>query len=318
MRFFFVLLLTLFLFAFVPCPAGAAPTDFEIAALVNDEVITRHDLSNRMTIALHSTKLPDTAETRTKFMPQLLQMMVDETLERQEAKRLNISLTEGEKSRALGELEKQNGVKPGKLFDYIAHEGLDKESVMAQVRTQLLWTKVIYKKIRPQITVSDQELADAMTRAQNVITKGASEVELAEIVLPVASADEEKNVQQLATKLYEELRGGADFGSIAKEFSASGTSDKKGVIGWLPMEDLEGNIRQAIEGVDKGGLSLPTRTGRGYMIIKVMDKREGKAEKATPPDEAKVRESLVLRKMELEARRYLSNLRDQAYVEKRI
>jgi peptidyl-prolyl cis-trans isomerase SurA len=306
----------------LPCLVQAAPVNFDIVALVNDEVITRRELNNRMKIAFHATKLPDKAETRAKLTPQLLQIMIDERLQRQEAKKLEIKMTDTEAARARSELEKQNNVPTGKLDDYIAKQGLDKDAILAQVESQILWTKVIYKKIRPQIKLSDQEVKDAVEKAKVQIAKGVTEMELAEIVLPVANKDEEQNVQQLAAKLFEELSNGADFASVAKEFSTSSTSDTKGVIGWLALEDLEPTLRQALDGLEVGKITLPVRSPRGYLILKVLNKKEKASSTASQaeanPDEGRIRDFLTLRKMELEARRYIASLRDKAYIEKRL
>ena len=58
-----------------------------IAAVVNDKVISAYDLGMRLKLVVVFSDLPNTAETRQRLIPQVLRMLIDEELKRQEAKR---------------------------------------------------------------------------------------------------------------------------------------------------------------------------------------------------------------------------------------
>ncbi|MGE0284054.1 MAG: SurA N-terminal domain-containing protein, partial [Rhizobiaceae bacterium] len=104
----------LFAFATLMAAAGAVPTAGRaqdvghIAAVVNDEVISVYDLNARTRVIMSSTRLPDNAETRRRLVPQILRSLIDEKLQLQEAKRLNIGVTNEELAEAFRTIEKQN------------------------------------------------------------------------------------------------------------------------------------------------------------------------------------------------------------------
>jgi peptidyl-prolyl cis-trans isomerase SurA len=308
----------LFLFFALSFPMDMkANSEFGIAAVVNDEVISEKDLEERTSIILSTTRIPDSAKARKQLSRQVIQMLVDETLQKQEAKRLKIAIKDSEIENAKAEVEKQNKLKPGEFDTFVKKQGLDEESVLKQMEAQLLWTKIVYTRIRPLINLSDYEVKEAVERIANG-SIGNEEVNLSEIVLIVQDEKELKNVSMLAENLYSELRKGADFAATAKEFSNSSSAANNGKIGWIPLRDLNQQLQSGLTATAKGDITSPIRTQLGFHIIKVHDRRQLEQTEQKLPPEDKVRDMLTIKKMELEARKYLSDLRQRAFIEKRI
>lgn len=309
-----------FFFAFIfciLCVKSAAASQFEIAALVNDDTITTRQLDERLQVITSSSGLPNNAEVRKRFTPRVLQMLIDESLQREEAKKNNISISEDEIHRAFGEIEKQNRLQPGQFPAFIRSKGLSSEAVQEQIRAQLLWNKFVLRKIRPQIVVTDTEvndLRDRMTRAKG---EQVTEVRIGEIVLNVTDEKQAEEVSATAQKLSMELQNGADFEAIARQFSESSTAKEGGNLGWLGEGDLATNLRDALASQSPGSVTAPIRTDQGYSIVKLYERRT-QAGNSSAPDTNKIKDMLTLQKLELEARRYLANLRQKAYIEKRI
>ena len=67
-----------------------------IIAIVNDEPITMMDLNDRMQLIIVSSNLPNNRETKKNLYGQVIQSLVDETLQSQEAKTHGIRVTEQE------------------------------------------------------------------------------------------------------------------------------------------------------------------------------------------------------------------------------
>src|SRR5690606_9203403 len=81
---------------------------FTAVAVVNDEVISRLDFEARLRIALLASGLPDTPETINQISGPVLRQLIDERLQRQEAKRLSIEVTEEEMDRGLTEMAQRD------------------------------------------------------------------------------------------------------------------------------------------------------------------------------------------------------------------
>src|SRR5882757_4491087 len=108
--------LLLALIAVLPIVGTAASAqETRIAAVVNDEVISVADLTARIRLVFASSNIPDTPETRQRVTRQVVRMLVDEKLEMQEAKRLNISVQDEEVAKAFANIETQNKLPKGGL-----------------------------------------------------------------------------------------------------------------------------------------------------------------------------------------------------------
>ena len=77
----------------------------------------------------------------------------------------------------------------------------------------------------------------------------------------------------LAESLYKELKNGAEFDKLAKEFSIDkSTSDKGGTLGYAPYGRFDDKFQDAAFNMKIGEISKPVHTRRGWHIVKVYDR----------------------------------------------
>ena len=65
-----------------------------IAAVVNDEVVSVRDLNDRLEMVMLTSGIRDSEQARSRLAPQVLRSLIEESLQLQEAKRLNLQVTE--------------------------------------------------------------------------------------------------------------------------------------------------------------------------------------------------------------------------------
>ena len=164
-----------------------------IAAVVNHEVISVFDLLERMKLVIVSSDLKDTPETRQRLLPLVLRSLIDERLELQEADRLEIKVGNDEVEKALAQIEGENKIEKGKIREFFVKAGVDIDTVINQVKANIAWGKVIRRKIRPSIDISDDEINEAYARIE--ANKDKPQNLLAEIFLAVDSPDKEPEVK---------------------------------------------------------------------------------------------------------------------------
>ncbi|MGH7072738.1 MAG: peptidylprolyl isomerase [Stellaceae bacterium] len=262
------------LIGLVLCLAAAAPAaaqSVSIAAVVNNGVVTTEDLANRITLVLRSSRIPDTPENRQRLAPRVLRRLIDEQLERQEAKRLKLKVTKKELDRALTRIAKQNGLPLSGLDGYLAKLGIPRQALIDQVTTSLAWNKVVSSKLVPQVTISDQQVHDAMKRMAANSKAPLSNV--AEIFLAIDNPTQDGEVMQLADRLETELHHGSNFASIAEQFSQSPTAAEGGSLGWITPGEIDPTLARALAGMKPGEISPPIRAGGGYYILALLDRR---------------------------------------------
>ncbi|SDF05906.1 peptidylprolyl isomerase [Thalassobaculum litoreum] len=271
----------LFLAALVSVSAGAmtvasspvahAQQMQRIAAVVNDEIISVRDLRDRIEMVIITSQLPRNSETAQRLAPQVLRNLIDEQLQMQEADRLSVSISESEMDRARSDLEARNGLRPGQFNDFITQLGVDPGTVERQLRANLLWSKLVQRRFASQVEISAEEVDE--TRARLAADVGKEQKRVSEILLTIEDPTKENEVVQLANRLVEQIRGGASFGSVARQFSQAANANVGGDIGWVLSDQLAPELAEVVETLSVGDVSDPISTIVGYHILQVSDTR---------------------------------------------
>ncbi|MBI3446935.1 MAG: peptidylprolyl isomerase [Magnetospirillum sp.] len=254
--------------------AGRVPAQEvdRIAAVVNDDIISVRDLDARLKLAIVISGLPDNVENRRRAVPQVLRKMVDERLQTQEANRLKVTVGAEELARSIANIENQNRMPPGGLLASLSKAGVDPDAVKEQVRGDIIWVKLIMRTLQPTIRVGEDEITERIENFKQQM--GQPEYMLAEIFLPVESARQEEEARRLGERLQEQLRAGAPFQALARQFSQSASASNGGVLGWVNATTMDEDIKEPVMRMEKGQVSPLIRTGAGYAILALMDKRQ--------------------------------------------
>jgi peptidyl-prolyl cis-trans isomerase SurA len=252
--------------------AGVAPAqETRIAAVVNAEIVTDGDLDARVKLVEVTSNIPDTPENRQHLAPEVLRNLVDEKLQLQNAKEVGIKVPQSDVDKALATLEQRNNMPAGGLDDFLKGHGIDKSTLVDQITASIAFAKVVEARVAPDVQISDDEVDDTMNRIRADIAKPQSRV--AEIFLGVDNPSQEGQVRQLADRLIEEIRGGANFAAVAQQFSQSPSAAVAGDIGWVTPTELSPLLAEAIEKMTPGQMSFPIRTPAGFYILYLMDRR---------------------------------------------
>lgn len=254
-------------------PPAAGPPEMRIAAVVNDEVISMFDLVSRVRMVMISSNIPDTAENRKRLQPQVLRQLIDEKLELEEAKRQNVRATDAETSAALSQIEKQNNMKAGQLNEFLQARGLDRTALVDQLTASIVWAKLVRRMASQTIEISDDEIDAEMKQLKAHANDPESRV--AEIFLSVDNPAQEAEIKQLAERLSQEMRQGARFSAVARQFSKSASAAVGGDLGWLRPNQLPPELGKVVAGLQPGQLSPPIRAGGGYYLLLVVERRNG-------------------------------------------
>lgn len=252
--------------------ATTAQSVMDIRAVVNDEAITAYDVHQRLNLIIRSSSLPDTAAVRREFAPRVLNSLVDEALQKQEARRLGIKVDPKEIKRALALLEQQNKLPSGGLDNFLAERSIDKQTLLKQVESSLAWSDVVRRQLVRSINVSDEEIEKALER----IKANADKPRLlaAEIFIAVDSPNDEANARRNAQRIYSELQRGASFPLLARQFSQSASAERGGDLGWVQPGELEPEVEKVLAQMRPNTVSEPVRATSGFYIVALRNRRE--------------------------------------------
>ena len=249
---------------------SASGSDARIAAVVNDNVISSSDINDRIKLAMMSSNLPDNLEIRQKLLPQILRGLIDEQLEMQEAKRLDITVSNEDIDQALKRIAEENKI-PVDMKTYISEHGGSPDALVQQVRAGISWNRVVTRELRPRVDVGDDEVDAVIQRIRT--NAGKEEYAVSEILLVVDNPKEDEQVKQFGENLVQQLKGGANFPSVARQFSQGTGAATGGDIGWIQEGQLSPELNHALTSMQVGEIAGPIRSASGYHILGLREKR---------------------------------------------
>lgn len=262
----------LFVLSFVMAPATWAQRSDSIAAVVNDDVITYTDVYDRMNLILKSSGMPNTKEFKARLLPQILNGLITEQVQLQEANKLGLSVSDDEIKQGFAELSGQNKLKPEQFQKILKSQKVEIETLYKQIESQLAWGKVVQREIRPRIALNDTDIQSEIDRLKQ--KEGQKEYFVAEIFLPVNESAPEKDVRKAANDLSKQLKKDVSkFPAAARQFSQSATAANGGIIGWVTADQMDDKISYALPNLAKGEISSPIKTDDGYTILFLRNKR---------------------------------------------
>lgn len=273
-------LLLLLLAGLLAAPLQAAEmTTLKPAIIVNDKVISALQIEMRVKLALVSSGLEDSAETREFLTKQVEQALIDEELQTQEAERLGITADEEEVDATLEQIAQSNGMDLATLERGLERAGILPAYLADQVRAQLLWRTILRREVLPRVIVSDEDIDEAVRRIE--ARQGQPQRLLAEIFLPIDNPAQAAEVRQTAERVIEQLRRGGGFQALARQVSQSPTAAVGGDLGWVDAGSLPQEVEDALENVIPVQLTPPIVTSNGIYIMLLRDERPTPERKLT-------------------------------------
>ena len=238
-----------------------------IAAVVNNKIISTQDISNRIKFISFMSKVEPTVIRSEKFKRQVLEQLIDEELERQEITRLQIKITLGELNSAKNIMERQLKISKGKLSKFLSENKLSKLDAITQIETNLGWTKAVQTRYRNQLKISDDEISEIRKKVESSI--GTTQLFLSEIVIENSIARGQENAKRLIEEIYTKIKEGANFSALARRFSNARSANFNGKVGWTTFDQLEPFLVPSLKLVKTGGITAPIKTKSGYLLLKV-------------------------------------------------
>lgn len=267
-----------------PTSTGAAvprPADF-IVAVVNSEPITNNELRTKLIrteqqLVQQGIALPP----RNELVPQLLERLISDKAQLQMARAAGLRVDDNAVDGAVEAIARQNQATIDELRRRLKTDGIDYSQFRAELRDELLVSRLRQREVESRVTVTEQEidqfLRDQKSTAGPVDELSSLALNLAEILVAVpeqATPEQVAALQAQAQQILARARSGADFTALANEFSASPSRGNGGQMGLRTADRYPPLFVEATQGLGAGGLVGPVRSGAGFHILKVLEKRQ--------------------------------------------
>ncbi|MCA9537928.1 MAG: peptidylprolyl isomerase [Myxococcales bacterium] len=314
--------LALLLVLALAAPAAAEIID-GVVAVVNDEVITLSELDDTARPLLAPVAgISDPIERdrqRNRIRREALDQLIGKHLVAQEAARRNITIGPEAIDAHLDRIKASQGWTDDQLRMYLSSQGIAMSQFRSEVRENLLQQRVVGAVIGGRVRIGEGDLRDYYNEKLTQ-SGGDYQIEAAHIVLTVpqnASPAEEAATRRQAEELLARARSGEDFAALARQYSQAPGAEDGGYLGIFQRGTFEPRLEKALEDLPVGGIAGPVRTGFGYHIVRLIDRKK------TPPKpfeevQDELRRELQNKRLAEELTKWIDELKKKAFVETRI
>jgi peptidyl-prolyl cis-trans isomerase SurA len=265
--------------------AGLIPIDGTVA-IVNDDIILGSEVGEQVQFLLSQIE-PELIEESGgigALTDSVLNDMIDNRLLLQRADELDIAVSKDEVEALVEENMagfRGNFASEGEYLAALAEYGITDKSLVKyyrkNIRDQLTIRQLIDQEIYPKIEVDEEEARDFFESHKSGFDIPTT-VDISEIV--VAKKPTEKSSAALRAKAVELKRrgeAGADFGDLAREYSAAANANTGGEFSFKPGETYP-ELEAAAVSLLPGQISEPIRLPDGYWLIELLG-RDGETYK---------------------------------------
>ncbi len=180
----------------------------------------------------------------------------------------------------------------------LAQQGLTEKELRELIRRNVVIENYIKQTIADKVTVTDQEAKAFYDKNPETFTL-PEQVRASHILItvdPKASVADKKKARVKAEDILKKLQAGADFATLAKEYSGCPSSKQGGDLGYFSKGQMVKPFEDAAWALKPGQLSGVVETQFGYHIIKLTERR-GATKIPFSAVKAKIEENLKERKI---------------------
>ncbi len=262
-RILFFVLITIFIIKDIDANSN------KMLAVINDKfVIFDYDLNKK--VKFLQVISPNNYKLSNELISTILNNMVNNYLIVEDAKKFGISVSYSEILEAISTIEKNNNLKGGDLLVKLNTLGLSKEEVFSLLKEELIVEKLKQTISFSRAKVSKAEIETEIRRVLGL--NGKYELYLYEISISLANKSREEAENKIKV-IYDALKKGESFDSVARKFSEAVNSRKGGEIGWIPEVFLPIDMKIQINNLGKEGYTPPFIIGKNYKIIFLKESR---------------------------------------------
>jgi len=295
-------------------PARADLLD-RIVAVVNKEVITQYELSERIArVQRELLRRGGGGVDASQIERQVLERLVFEKVQLQFARETGMRVDDLELDRTVSRVAENNKLSLNEFRQKLESDSIPFDQFREDLRNEILLNRLRDREVTSKLTVSDGEIENLILE-QGEQNGAGTEYNVAHILVrvPEQAMPAQVDTRRLrAEEVVKRLSEGADFAQVAATYSDAPDALQGGVIGWRVKERLPELFVQNLGKLQPGGVSGVFRSPAGFHVIKLLEVRGAGAPLMV--EQAHVRHVLVRTNdlvSEDEAKRKLLGLRER-------
>ena len=238
---------------------------------IGEEIITNIDIINEKNYLTFLR--PNLKELSTNEILEISEnSLINEVIKKKEInklfKNINNEIIINEIKKKLFEFK--NVKNESEFLSLLANSNIKYEKILEKMKYEALWNELIFRKYSALIKIDkDQQKKELILKMSN---NKKYEYNISELLFEI---EKNENLENKYRKILEYIKLN-DFKSAASRFSIASSSKRGGEIGWIKETLLSKNLNSLLKNISKGEISNPIKYPTGYLLIKVIDKKEMK------------------------------------------
>jgi len=251
-----------------------------IVAVVNSEPITNNEVQNLKLRLEKELPLGAATPNAQVLTQQALDQLINEKAQLQQARDNGIRIDDSEVEQAELNIARQNQVSKEELYKRIASDGLSVSAFREQLRNQLMISRLREREVDNRARISDTDVAQYIQSQQagKPMASTPIDINLAMILIGVPENSSDQETAELmikAQQISQRAKRGESFAALAQAFSqALDKGTNGGEMGLRPADRYPTLFVESTQSLNKGEVSDPVRSGAGFHILKVLEKKQ--------------------------------------------
>ena len=260
-------------FSFLLSSSIFALTLDRIVAKVNADVITLMMLEDRVAGFLNKMKAAGSVDKqlkKNKLMKTVLDGMIAEKLQIQEAEKLGMVVTEENLQKALDDIYKKNNITSEQFEIILTNEGSNFDDYKKIIRDQILVSRMVQMQVGSAAAVGERSVRKYYRKNKKNFWV-PEKMKLSHILF-ISGSDLSGKERQLREKTAEEIlrriQAGENFFELAKKYSDDVSAHSGGQLGVVGRGMMLPEFEKAAFDLKVGEVSNIVKTANGFHIIK--------------------------------------------------
>ena len=311
-----------------PACRKQGPPAPDVWAVVNGEAVKRDEVEKYYRSRVTRETQEPSQEEALSLKLNILDELINNEILLERAKKLSLEASDGEVEDKFTEFK--SPYTEDEFQRQMKDRGFTVDDLKRDLRRQLSIQKLINKEVVAKVTITDQDVTDFYNQNRSQFNVAEPQYRIAQIVVTPRKdpllrnrknddATTEAEARHKCATLLERLAGGADFATLAMDYSEDPTTATTGGdLGYVPESALSQSdpaLKKVVLALKPGQTSGVIALRDSYRILRLIAREApGQRDLADPQVQQTIRDTLRNRKEQLLRAAYLATARDEARV----
>ena len=242
----------------------------KIIAKVNGSPITSFDIEERLNIFLYEAQLEKNDANKNKFFKEVLDSLIEEELIIQEAVKINSSIYNKAELQAQKLIERNFGPGDEDIDNNLKSYGVSIQHIKKFFTADILLASIIKNRHEREFD-SVEEKVQKKIKSLNLSLK-ENHYKLSELKISQNTKTDPNETLKLVNEIIQEINKGANFNSLAKQFSSAKSKINNGKLGWIKETSITKDILEILQKTQVGQITQPIKIDKSYVIYRLEGK----------------------------------------------